>query len=64
MNVNMELEQEDARFLYDQLIRHVEAMQIELAHTEHHELQHRLARDLARMQRITGELDGVLRKAH
>ena len=30
MKVNMELEQDDARFLYDQLIRHVEAIQIEM----------------------------------
>ena len=64
MNVHMDLEQEDARFLYDQLIRHVETMQIELAHTEHHDLQHALVRDLERMRRITGALDGVLKRTH
>ena len=62
MNINMELEREDARFLYDQLVRHVEAMQIELAHTEQHDLQHEISRDLTRMQRITGEIEGVLRR--
>ncbi|HVJ20813.1 MAG TPA: hypothetical protein VM686_35630 [Polyangiaceae bacterium] len=64
MNVNMEIDTEDARFLYDQLVRHAEAMQIELAHTEQHDLQHALVRDLERMRRITGELDGVLKRTH
>jgi len=64
MNVNMELEKEDARFLYNQLVRHVETMQIELAHTEQHDLQHALVRDLERMQRITGKIDGALKQTH
>jgi len=64
MNVHMDLEKEDARFLYNQLVRHVEAMQSELAHTEQHDLQHALVRDLERMTRITGQIDGVLKQTH
>ena len=63
MNVNMTLALDDARFLHAQLARHVEAMQIELAHTESHDLQHQLARDLGHMQRIAGELESLLQKA-
>lgn len=60
MLVNLEIDHDDARFLYEQLTRHVEAVQIELAHTEKRELQRSLALDLARLQRIAGELYGAL----
>jgi len=61
MTVTLELDREDARFLYAQLARHAETMQDELAHTEQHELQHSLAQDLTRMQRVIAKLDDLLK---
>jgi hypothetical protein len=62
MNVTVELESNDARFLYEQLMRHVETMQNELVHTDKRELQRAIALDLARLQRIAGKLGGTLQQ--
>ena len=51
--MTFELTKEDAEFLHEQLVQHTHEVAVELAHTEKRELQRVLAKDLARLQRIT-----------
>lgn len=51
--MTFELTIEDAEFLHEQLVQHTHEVAVELAHTEKRELQRVLAKDLARLQRIT-----------
>jgi hypothetical protein len=54
--MTFELTKEDAEFLHEQLVQHTHEVTVELAHTEKRELQRVLAKDLARLQRITALL--------
>jgi len=58
--MKLELSNEDARFLKDQLTRHAARVEDELVHTDKHELQHALARDAQRLRQILGRLEGAL----
>jgi hypothetical protein len=59
--MQFELTKDDALFLRNQLVAHVREVQSELAHTEQHELQRSLAKDLTRLQQITENLNQQLR---
>jgi hypothetical protein len=50
--MNLELSPEEARFLNNQLVRHLEAMENELVHTDKHQLQREIARDVEKMKVI------------
>ena len=58
--MQLELTKDEASFLKAQLSRHLEHVQGELAHTEQHDLQHALARDLRELRAL---LDRVTRVA-
>lgn len=60
--MKLELSKEDARFLRDQLLLHLHEMQVEVAHTEASDLQHSLAADLTRLERIAEALERELRE--
>ena len=60
--MQLELTQDDALFLRNQLVAHVREVQSELAHTEQHELQRSLAKDLTRLQQITETLERQLQR--
>jgi hypothetical protein len=60
--MKLELSQDDAQFLYEQVARHAHEMELELARTDKRELQRALAADLAKMQRIVGNLRALLER--
>ena len=47
----------EAAFLSSHLRRHLQDVENELAHTEKHELQHALARDLELLQKLVDRFD-------
>jgi hypothetical protein len=59
----IEMTDDEARFLLDQMEKHINEMRDELAHTEHHALQHALAIDLDRLQNLAARLAMRLREA-
>ncbi len=58
--MTLELNVEEAEFLYQQLVQHTHEVDVELAHTEKRELQHALAVDLSRLQQLSGKLERLL----
>jgi hypothetical protein len=58
--MKFELSRDDAHFLRDQLMQHIHALQVEVAHTEKHELQHSIGADLGRLQQIVESLQKQL----
>jgi hypothetical protein len=54
--MNLVLSSTEADFLAAQLQRHIESVEIELAHTEKHQLQHALAADLEGLRTILERL--------
>jgi hypothetical protein len=58
--VNLELSIQDARFLLEELQRHIGARDNELVHTDAHGLQHAIAADVARLGTIHQRLARAL----
>jgi hypothetical protein len=58
--MKLELSEDDAQFLYEQVVRHAHEIELELARTDKRELQRALAEDLAKMQRIVGTVGAML----
>ena len=62
-HVTLELSVEDARFLSEELQRHISTRDLELVHTDAHALQHAIAKDVARLNAIQQRLTEVLASA-
>ncbi len=58
--MQLEISLEEARFLKQQLRRHLSEMENELVHTDKHELQHALAQDLERMRKLELRLEVLI----
>lgn len=54
--VTLQLSEEDARFLCGQLDQQLAHVESELVHTDKHEMQHELARDLERLHHVLAKL--------
>ena len=62
-HVTLELSVDDARFLSEELQRHINTRDLELVHTDAHSLQHAIAKDVARLNAIHQRLTQVLASA-
>jgi hypothetical protein len=60
MFVRLDLAQDEAEFLLNQLRSHLEAVEDELVHTDARELQRRLAEDAERLRSITVRLSRLI----
>ncbi len=56
MAITLDLSSEDLAFLTEHLGRYVRALDDELVHSDSHQIQHDLARDVDRLRRIHGQL--------
>jgi hypothetical protein len=56
-NMELDLSPGEATFLVTHLRRHLEDVEDELAHTEKHELQHELARDVELLTQLVDRFD-------
>ena len=54
--MTVDLSAEDLAFLIEHLGRYVRSLDDELVHSDSHQLQHELARELDRLRRIQGQL--------
>jgi hypothetical protein len=59
--MELDLSPTEVTFLIAQLRRHIQGVEDELAHTEKHELQHALARDVDLLNKLVERFD---RAAH
>ncbi|HVH46385.1 MAG TPA: hypothetical protein VM925_28785, partial [Labilithrix sp.] len=57
--ITLQLTQDDARFLCTQLERQLAHIDDELVHTDKREMQRELARDVARLRSVLGQLTGA-----
>lgn len=58
--MKLDLTVDDARFMKSQLDRRLQELEVELAHTEKRSLQHALAVDVQRMEKLTSQLGHLL----
>ena len=54
--MQIDLSIDDARFLHQQLARHLEEMESELVHTDRREMQREIAADARRLREILARL--------
>ena len=60
MTITLALSPEDARFLREQLQRHIDEVDDELIHTDERTMRHALAEDVDRLRRIERQLASEL----
>lgn len=60
--INLQLTQEDARFLFTQLERQLARMGDELIHTDTRERKRELARDVDHVRGVIGQLSSAMRQ--
>ena len=60
MTITLALSPEDARFLHEQLQRHIDEVDDELIHTDERTMRHALAEDVDRLRRIERQLASEL----
>jgi hypothetical protein len=58
--MHVELSEGQARLLRSQLVRRIEELENEAAHTEKHEMQHALALDVDALKEVLGRVDASL----
>jgi hypothetical protein len=54
--MQLQLDQDELEILLQNLARHIQVLQDEVAHTESHRLQHELARELEALERVRMKL--------
>jgi polyhydroxyalkanoate synthesis regulator phasin len=58
--MRFEMTKEEARFLDAHLVRHIKSVEDELVHTDRHEMQHELAREVSALRALHERLENEL----